>query len=352
MAFARPALADLIDRIAADLAARFPGADVTSRRAVLWVLAKIEAAAAHGAYGYLDWVARQILPDQADSEILDRHGATWGVIRTAGAYAAGMVTVTGNDGATVPIGAALRRADGIEYAVDADVAIVSGSATVTVVALDAGADGNAPAGTPLTFVSPVSGIDAAAVVASGTIDGGLDTESDAGYRARILARVQSPPHGGNAADYKAWALEVPGVTRAWVSTEYGAGSVTVRFAMDGARANGIPLAGDVTLVAEHIEPLRPVAAELIVQAPTAAPLSFTIRSLEPATAAVRAAIEAELRDIIVREGAPGQPLRISRLREAVSSAAGEENHYLDFPTADVSHATGALPVFGSITWTP
>jgi uncharacterized phage protein gp47/JayE len=31
--------------------------------------------------------------------------------------------------------------------------------------------------------------------------------------SRYLQRVQNPGHGGNAADYIGWALEVPGVTK-------------------------------------------------------------------------------------------------------------------------------------------
>ena len=77
--------------------------------------------------------------------------------------------------------------------------------------------------------------------------GGTDTETDEQLRARILQRIQNPPMGGSAADYVAWALAVPGVTRAWAAPEQGIGTITVRFLMDDLRADddGWPTPADV-----------------------------------------------------------------------------------------------------------
>jgi uncharacterized phage protein gp47/JayE len=77
---------------------------------------------------------------------------------------------------------------------------------------------------------------------------GSDEESTDELRARLLARLQNPPHGGNATDYEAWAKEVSGVTRAWsYPLELGAGTVTVRFVRDDD-ASPIPDAGEVAAV--------------------------------------------------------------------------------------------------------
>lgn len=86
-----------------------------------------------------------------------------------------------------------------------------------------------------------------------------------------------------------------------------------------------------------------------MQAPTAAPLNLTIQ-LTPNTAAVRAAVTAELADVVRREAMPGGTLLLSHLREAISVAAGEINNVLSTPTADVTHAPGQMPVLGTITW--
>jgi uncharacterized phage protein gp47/JayE len=155
--------------------------------------------------------------------------------------------------------------------------------------------------------------------------------------------------GGAKSDYEAWALQVAGVTRAWVyPLENGPGSVVVRFVRDND-ADLIPDAAEVSAVQHYIDDLRPVTANVSVQAPTAAPLNLTIQ-LTPNTAAVRAAVTAELADVVRREAMPGGTLLLSHLREAISVAAGEINNVLATPTADVTHAPGQMPVLGTITW--
>lgn len=78
MPFQRPTLPQLIERAAADIESRLPGTDPRLRRALLGVLARTHAGAVHGLYGALDWLARQIIPDTAEAEILDRWADWWG----------------------------------------------------------------------------------------------------------------------------------------------------------------------------------------------------------------------------------------------------------------------------------
>jgi uncharacterized phage protein gp47/JayE len=146
-----------------------------------------------------------------------------------------------------------------------------------------------------------------------------------------------------------WALAVPGVTRAWVyPLEMGGGTVSVRFVRDND-ASIIPDAAEVQAVKDYIDARRPVTADLYVVAPTPVTLNFSIH-LTPNSAAVKAAVEAELRDLLLREAAPGVTLLISHIREAVSTAAGETDNVVVSPTADQVYTTGQMPVFGSIAW--
>ena len=62
------------------------------------------------------------------------------------------------------------------------------------------------------------------------------------------------------------------------------------------------------------------------------------------------AIEAELEALIRREAVPGGTILISRIREAISIAAGEVDHRLDAPAADVTHTSGEIVTFGVLTW--
>ena len=95
--------------------------------------------------------------------------------------------------------------------------------------------------------------------------------------------------------------------------------------------------------------LRPVTAQETVAAPVADPLDFAI-ALTPDTAEVRAAVEAELRDLIAREAEPGGTILISHIREAISIAAGETDHVLASPAGNVTAAAGAIVTMGAVTW--
>ncbi|NDY41242.1 baseplate J/gp47 family protein [Dissulfurirhabdus thermomarina] len=350
----RPTLQDLLARIEQDLASRLEAGSALLRRSVLGVLARVLAGTAHGLYGYLEWISSQIIPDTADSDVLDRWASWWGVSRKPAAAASGQVTLTGTDGSVVPAGTALQRADGAEYTTDADATISGGSAIVDVTAAAAGQDGNADAGTTLSLVSPVAGVDSSATVATGGLTGGADAETDDDLRARLRLRVQNPPHGGAKADYERWALEVSGVTRAWVLPGWlGAGTVGVAFVRDDD-ADPIPDAAEVQAVQDHLDAVRPVTAAVTVFAPTPHPVDLTIQ-LDPNTAAVQAAVQAELEDLFRREaavedGTGSGTLRISHVREAISLAEGEEDHVLVAPTADITVAQGEIATLGTITW--
>ncbi|SNS05436.1 Uncharacterized phage protein gp47/JayE [Humidesulfovibrio mexicanus] len=350
MSFDRPSLATLISRDQADTAARLAGADPTLRRSLVGVLSSVRAAAVHGLYGYLDWLALQLMPDTAETEHLERWASIWGLARQAATRATGLATFTGASGAAIPAETIVLRSDGTVYVTDEEALLVDGIANVAITASQAGTVGNAGAGVLLALESPISGVESKATAASG-LTGGADDETDAALRARLLLRIRTPAKGGSADDYARWVLDhVPGATRAWVAPqELGAGTVTVRFCMDGAYADGIPAAGDVAAAQAILETLRPVTAEVYVAAPISRPLGLSIR-LTPDLASVRAAVTAELADMLRDEATPGGTILVSHIREAISLATGETDHVLLSPTTNVECATGELAVVGAITW--
>jgi len=351
MPFNRPSLQELIARNEADVDTRFPGGDARLRNSALNVLARVNAGSAHGLYGFLEWLSRQILPDTADAEILARHAAWWNVVRRPASFAKGQVTITGSNGAIIPAGTLLRRADGVEYATDAEVIIAGGAVQAMVTATAAGAAGNAAEGVKLNFLSPVAGVNSQAAVAAGGLTGGFDDEDDESLRARLVERIRKPPQGGNEDDYVRWAKEVPGVTRVWVTREMGVGTVTVRFVMDDKPDTIIPSPAEVAAVQAHIdEPgVRPHTADVFVVAPIPKPLDLTIR-LEPNTQAVRDAVTAELKDLLRRDSKPAGKILLSRIREAVSIAAGESDNSVLSPADDFVCGIGEIAVLGAITW--
>lgn len=348
MPFERPTLRELIDRGAAEFESRLPGVLVRVRRSLVGVLNRVVAGALSSLYHYAEWLNRQVWPDQAEAEYLVDHGARWGVTRNEAAPATGSVSFSGTNGVVIPAGTVLQRADLARFLTDGAVSIVAGTAVVGVTAEAPGQAGNTPVATTLQLASPIAGVNSAATTSS-ALSGGTEIEDVEAWRSRVLARIRKAPQGGAAPDYETWAREVPGVTRVWIAPSgQGAGTVVVRFARD-EDASPIPDAGEVSAVQAHIDVLRPVTATVYVIAPTPAALDFTI-NLTPDTPTVRAAVEAELRDVIRREGAPGGTILISHLREAISIAAGEVDHVLTSPSADVTHLANELPVMGAVTW--
>ncbi len=351
MPFEQPDLATLIENAETDIEARLPGADARLRNSNLNVLARVLAGGEQGLYSFIDWVSKQILADTAEAEILDRHASIWGVTRVPASFATGNVTISGTDGSVIVVGTRLRRSDSVEYTTNAEATIASGTATVAVTAVVAADAGNASAAAAINLITPIAGVTNAAVVASGGLTGGADTETDAALRLRILERIQQPPHGGADFDYVKWAKEQSGVTRAWVyPQEGGIGTVSLRFMMDDTYDDGIPLAADVTAVQTALDLLRPVTADLTVVAPVAVPLNITTLSITPSSTVIQTAIEAEVADLILREATPGATILISHLREAISIAAGETDHVLSNPSADITHTTGQIAVVGTYPW--
>ena len=212
--FNRPLLADLISRIRADIAGRL-AVDDPLRRSDLEVHARVHAGSAHSMYGYLDWMFKQLMPDTAEAEYLDRHASIWLTTpRIAAVSATGQVTFTLQAGAVIPSGTLLRAFDNVEYQTTADATVSGLSATAPLSAVLPGVSGNRSTGQTLTLVSPITGVQASALC--GELSGGAETESDDALRARVLERIQEPPNGGSSLDYVAWAKEVPGTTHAWV----------------------------------------------------------------------------------------------------------------------------------------
>lgn len=346
MAFERPTLRELISQMQSD-AEREAGSRQL-RQSNLRVLPKVFAYACHALYSFISWVTKQLFADTCEASYLERQASIQGIYRQAATAAEGTLTVTVAAGAGIPEGTVFLAEDGQTQFVTLEETKV-GATTVAVRCATLGASGNRDAGQTYTLVSPLVGVQAEAL--GSEMVGGADAESDESLRSRLLYRLRNPPRGGTATDYVAWALEVPGVTRAWCfPKELGIGTVTVRFATDGLTDDGIPTAGMVERVADYIAEMAPVTAATTVVAPVAQIVNFTIKGLSPDTETVRMQVEAELRDLIRRECVPGKALLLSHIQQVVASASGEDDHKIVQPTADVMCASNAILVYGEVTY--
>jgi uncharacterized phage protein gp47/JayE len=319
---------------------------------VLRVLSDGNAGLAFLVLLYIDWLSKQLLPDTAETEWLDRHADIWlpGNGRKPATFAHGSGTVTGIDGTILPQGTQLTGPTNVLYETTEQIRVGSQATPVAIRAIDPGAAGNLDQGSLIGFVGAVAGVDGQVTIVEMT--GGVDIESDDELRERVLERIQQPPMGGAAYDYVAWAKQVPGVTRAWAGPEQGPGTMTVRFLMDDLRADddGWPTSDDIETVAAYIDQKRPVTVkDCYVMAPIRYFLDMTISDLAKDDEATRSSIEQEIQDMLFVRAAPGQTIFRSWIEEAISNAVGELHHNLVFDDA-VMPAAGYMAVLGTIVF--
>ncbi len=350
--FTRPTLPQLITAVRSDILTRL-AADTTLaalRRTDAEVYGRVQAAAVHTVYGYLDYLARNLLPDLADEDWLTRHANMKRCPRKPATAATGFVRWSvANAVITIPAGVTIQRDDLVSFTTTAAATSAGGVLRVPVTCDTAGKSGNTDDGLAMRLVSPVTGLTSAGVADS--IQGGDDVEDLEVWRARVIERWYWTPQGGADGDYEVWAKEVAGVTRAWTYRHWsGRGTVGVMVA-NSDLINPIPDAATVAAVKAYIEPLAPVAgADIYVFAPTPRVVNFQIR-LNPDAPETRFAVEAELRSMMLRDGGPESSLKPSRISEAISIATGEYSHTMVSPSSDITIGKGEIGVVGTISWT-
>lgn len=371
MPFARPTLTELRDLVSQDIAAALPGTDPLLRFSNLSIMGEVLAGLTHLHYGYLDWIALQSNPATATDEYLEAWAALKGVTREPATSASGPVSFAGSNGTVLPAGTALSRADGKTFTTTTSGTVSGGSVTVNATA-DAdpegltGAWGNMAAGSVLTLAASIDGINSNGT--TGTWTGGADIETDDSLKARMLERYQNPPHGGAAADYVAWAEEVPGVTRAWcVPNGAGAGTVQVFVMLDETESahggfpqgtdgvatlelRGTPATGDQLAVANHIYSLRPVTALVSVYAPGAYTQNFTITGLASADPSVRTNVTSAISGVLRQYGELGGTVALSLIESEIAAVAGTSGFVITSPTANITAGAGQIPVLGTVTY--
>jgi uncharacterized phage protein gp47/JayE len=336
-----------------DIANQLPDAAIGSDSDFA-IRANAVAAALEGLYQHQQWIVRQMLPDTADSDYLERWASLYGLTRKPAVSASGSITFTASSNALIPAGTEAKTPDGIACVTTTFGNILAGgSLTLAATAVTPGASGNLAAATALQLSSAPAGVNSACVVAT-ALTGGMDAELDDALLSRLLARLRNPPHGGNASDYLAWALAVPGVTEAYVfPLRRGLGTVDV--VIEGANGS-LP---SVQLVADAqaaINAVKPVTADCLVLAPTpvqvavTATLALSGTTLATATAAITAALTDYFRAL-----KPGDTAVKTRIAALIADTSGVVDFNLTAPAANVATVVDAnnaqLAALGVVTLT-
>lgn len=363
MAFERPTLEEIVDRIKGDFKSLL-GLPTILRRGLLDVTSKVVGAASHTLHGHIQDNKKQLFADSADEEFLLRIGTIYGLPQNEATFAQLNIDITGTTGGTVDINTIYQRSDGAQYKLNAEVvAPNAGTAPGVITSVDPnsdGFDGNIDDGSTVSLLSPIAGVASEAIVTSTAVEAD-DQELIEDYRVRLLERIRNPPSGGTVNDYIAFAKTVSGVTRVFVLPSHlGEGTVGLTFVEDNEDPI-IPSVAKVLEVQIAVAELKPISADLFVFAPAETTLDLQI-ALKPNTTVVQNAVNAEIDDLLLRDAQVrdaidpelvGLDVRfdgkilLSRINEAISIAAGEVDHVLINPTADVQPEIGGIVTKGT-----
>ena len=350
MPLSTPDFASIRDTLLRDLQNLRADAD-TGPDSDFFVRASSVASAAEGLYQHQSWIARQIFPDTADSEFLEQHARLRGIVRKPASAAAGKLQLSGNPNTVVSGSLQVRLGDqlyatpatggdGGPYAFQLD---ASGQATVDIRAGQPGPAGNQPANLQVDLMQAPPGVAGKALLLS--MGGAVDVESDQALLERLLELIRRPPAGGNQHDYRRWALEVKGVTAAYVyPLRRGLGTVDVVVTAN----NDLPSADTLAAVQAHIEDLRPVTAKsCLVLAPTPRAvdidLALNLGGISPDvfTPQLQQTLQAYFAGL-----APGERLVKSRVEALISDLPGVQDRQLNAPSGNVAPVSDA----GKVEW--
>jgi uncharacterized phage protein gp47/JayE len=353
------ALESEIQRIRPDLPPAAIARAVRSPRGMLAMVARTQAQILFGAHMHLRWVADQLLPDTAEPEYLIRHGEVWGVRLRPATRAVGIASVAGVPGTPIPANLQARLPSGAlaEVWPGGEVIGAGGTVNVSLRAVEAGIDGNAAGGLALPLVTPFASLDPQSVTLdAGGMAGGADVESPDAMLGRLLAVIREPGHGGAGFDYPKWIGNAFAVAKVKTIPNWtGLGSVGVVVAMGTAAAPRAPTLAELAAMQAHLgvmnstTGLKPVTAEVTVVAASLLANNLTV-AIAPDTLQIRAAVEAAWGAFYARDAEIGGRIALSRLSEAISSAAGEYRHQVTVPAADIIAGATQLPVPGALAW--
>ncbi len=213
MSYSIPTLAELYDnhlsRMEGQLAQEAPAQD----KSFLKVLAKTEAAEDIGLYKLAADRARANLALTAIGDDLDNIGNELSTARKAAQAAILTATLPATTGTVIPTSVDfVSDTNGLIYRPTVAATAVAGVATLSLKCSESGSDGTLELSDTLQIGTQIAGAGTVATVTA-IMQEGVDKESDADYRPRVLFAERAITGGANATDHKIWAEAVTGVKR-------------------------------------------------------------------------------------------------------------------------------------------
>lgn len=306
-----------------------------------------------------------IFPIFSFGEFLDWHGDTRSMARKSATKSYGRVQVVAKAGTEFPVGTLFStKADDADDYVEF-VSIESGTTEsdteaieLPVEAVKAGKEGNVSANSIILLGSKISGVKS--VNNAEPTTGGTDEESDDSYRDRIVERdrTKSVSYVGSPADYKRWALEVPGTGYAEViPAQDDSGLVTIIL----TDANGDPANEQLCeAVYNHIQSpgdedarLSNVNALLSVIPPAtvAITISATVELVEEGTLdAVKEEFMVEVKKYLASCGGEVKYSQVYRVLSATTGLNDHKDLLLNGAESNIKISTRQLAEIESVTF--
>lgn len=304
-----------------------------------------------------------------ESYLLDYHADGRGLVRRESVNATGYVTVTAKAGLVIPLGYGFSteaddEGNTIDFVTTEEVTVDSlGNAKIPIEAAEGGSASNVGVNTIVLHAGDETGElldEIISVTNEEAVTGGLDEEDDDTLRERIVEydRSHDISYVGNVADYKRWALSVPGV-----------GAVTVIPAKDDSGTikiilmdqNGVPASKQIQdAVYDYImrpdsesDRLAPPNAVLEITAPetVVVNISAVVYLREAEIGDVQNDLKAALQSYLLNVSSNDSAVRISAINSILGAVSGIYDYdsvQINGVSKNVDLESGQMPVLGTV----
>lgn len=307
-----------------------------------------------------------------ESYLLDYHADGRGLVRRESVNATGYVTVTAKAGLVIPLGYGFSteaddEGNTIDFVTTEEVTVDSlGNAKIPIEAAEGGSASNVGVNTIVLHIGDETGElldEIISVTNEEAVTGGLDEEDDDTLRERIVEydRSHDISYVGNVADYKRWALSVPGVGAVTVIPAKDDSGIIKIILMD---QNGVPASKQIQdAVYDYImrpdsesDRLAPPNAVLEITAPetVVVNISAVVYLREAEIGDVQNDLKAALQSYLLNVSSNDSAVRISAINSILGSVSGIYDYdsvQINGVSKNVDLESGQMPVLGIVTIT-
>lgn len=307
-----------------------------------------------------------------ESYLLDYHADGRGLVRRESVNSTGYVTVTAKAGLVIPLGYGFSteaddEGNTIDFVTTEEVTVDSlGNAKIPIEAAEGGSASNVGVNAIVLHTGDETGElldEIISVTNEEAVTGGLDEEDDDTLRERIVEydRSHDISYVGNVADYKRWALSVPGVGAVTVIPAKDDSGIIKIILMD---QNGVPASKQIQdAVYDYImrpdsesDRLAPPNAVLEITAPetVVVNISAVVYLREAEIGDVQNDLKAALQSYLLNVSSNDSAVRISAINSILGAVSGIYDYdsvQINGVSKNVDLESGQMPVLGTVTIT-